>query len=95
MNPPGLKTMVVNMGGISNGWKVKVRNHGALELGQQLGWAFGQLAAGKDDPTLGAMLEIETVGDWFAAIPFRKGLNPLSIAPNFEDYFLTMSTHGR
>ena len=29
-----------------------------------------------------------------SALPFRKGLNPLSVAPGFEDDILTMMTHG-
>ena len=49
LRPPALKTIVVNMGGMSNGWDHKVRNHGAFEI-QQLTWAFGQLAAETSDP---------------------------------------------
>ncbi|MGH7554204.1 MAG: CocE/NonD family hydrolase [Longimicrobiales bacterium] len=94
LNPRGMKTLVVNMGGTANGWTNKVRQGGALELGQQLGWAFSQLAADSDDPVVKELLEAETVEKWFAALPFRKGLNPLSIAPNFEDYVLDMFTQG-
>ncbi len=94
MSPPALKTLILNMGGLANGWTVKVRNHGAFELGQQLGWAFTQAAAESDNPLVRDMLRTEKVSDWFAAFPLRKGLNPLSVVPNFEDYFLSMMTRG-
>ncbi len=93
LKPPHLRTMVVNMGGMSNGWDHKIRNHGAFEL-QQVTWAFSQLGAETDDPNVRAMLEEERVQDWLRALPLRKGLNPLSVAPNFEDYVLTMMTRA-
>ena len=40
------------------------------------------------------MMEAEPVEKWFAAMPLRKGLNPLSVAPEFESYVLEMLTHG-
>jgi putative CocE/NonD family hydrolase len=93
LRPPHLQAVVINMGGMSNGWDHKVRNHGAFEI-QQLTWAFRQLAAETDDPVVRDMLDAERVDDWLAVMPLRKGLNPLSVAPNFEDYILTMMTHG-
>jgi putative CocE/NonD family hydrolase len=93
LKPPHLGTMVLNMGGMSNGWDHKVRNHGAFEI-QQLTWAFRQLAVETDDPAVRKMLDVETVDKWLTVMPLRKGLNPLSVAPNFEDYILEMMTHG-
>lgn len=93
LRPPALKTIVVNMGGMSNGWDHKVRNHGAFEI-QQLTWAFRQLAAETDDPVVRKMLDLDSVNHWLTAMPIRKGLNPLSVSPNFEDYILEMMTHG-
>jgi putative CocE/NonD family hydrolase len=93
LRPPALKTIVVNMGGMSNGWDHKVRNHGAFEI-QQLTWAFGQLAAETSDPVVLEMLSVDSIDDWLKAMPIRKGLNPLSVSPNFEDYVLEMMTHG-
>lgn len=93
LRPPNLKTMVLNMGGMSNGWDHKVRNHGAFEI-QQLTWAFRQLAVETDDPVVRKMLELDTVNNWLTVMPLRKGLNPLSVAPNFEDFILEMMTHG-
>jgi putative CocE/NonD family hydrolase len=93
LKPPHLETIVVNMGGMYNGWDHKARNHGAFEL-QQLTWAFRQLAAESDDPVVRATLEQESIHDWILSLPFRRGLNPLSGAPNFEDYVLEMMTHS-
>ncbi len=94
LNPPALKTLVLTMGGLSDAWTHKVRNHGAFELGQQLGWAHSQLAAVTDFPSVRERLERESPADWFPLTPFRKGENPLSAAPNFEDYYLRMQNHG-
>ncbi|MDE2663458.1 MAG: CocE/NonD family hydrolase [Gemmatimonadota bacterium] len=94
LDPPGLRTLVLTMGGLSDAWTHKVRNHGALELGQQLGWAHLQLAAVADDPEIRLRLAEEPPSDWFPDTPFQKGENPLAAAPNFEDYYLTMQNHG-
>lgn len=93
LKPPHLKTIVLNMGGMSNGWDHKVRNHGAFEI-QQLTWAFRQLAVETDDSVVKKMLSLDTLDDWLTVMPIRKGLNPLSVSPNFEDYILEMMTHG-
>lgn len=93
LKPPNLRTMVLNMGGMSNGWDHKIRNHGAFEI-QQLTWAFRQLGTESGDPVVAAMLALERVDDWLTVMPLRKGLNPLSVAPNFEDFILTMMTHS-
>ena len=93
MNPPHLRALLLNQGGISRPWAHKVRNHGAFELGQQLGWAFDQLRV-SPDPVVWAAFEAEAVADWFAAMPLRPGLSPLTAAPEFEDYVLTQMTRG-
>jgi putative CocE/NonD family hydrolase len=93
LKPPHLRTIVLNMGGMSNGWDHKVRNHGAFE-NQQMTWAFNQLGVESNDPAVKEMLNIDSIHDWLNVNPIRKGLNPLSIAPNFEDYILEMMTHS-
>jgi putative CocE/NonD family hydrolase len=93
LRPDALATIVLNMGGMSNGWDHKVRNHGAFEL-QQLTWAFRQLEDETDDPLVKEHLARAPIESWLEALPLRKGLNPLSVAPNFEDYILEMATHG-
>ncbi|NIP56513.1 MAG: CocE/NonD family hydrolase [Gemmatimonadetes bacterium] len=93
-DPPHLGALLLNMGGLADGWTYKVRNHGAFELGQQLGWAFSEAPAGSEDPAVRARFQAEEVADWFAAVPLRKGLSPLSLVPNFEAYYLEMQNHG-
>lgn len=94
LRPPHLKTIVLNMGGLYNGWHHKIRNHGAFELAQQVGWAFGQLEAQANDPIAKAMLAREKIGDWIGALRARPGLSPLALAPNFEEYVFELMTHA-
>jgi hypothetical protein len=93
LNPPHLKTIVVNMGGTSNGWTHAVGNHGAFEL-KQLIWAFNQIKEETKNPVVNDMLAKEKITDWLTVLPLRKGLSPLAIAPNFEDYVIEMATHA-
>lgn len=94
LRPPHLKTVVLNMGGLYSGWEYKIRNHGALELAQQVGWAFIQIIEETKDPLVKELMQRETVTDWFRALPLKKGLNPLSAVPNFEQYIFDMMSHG-
>lgn len=86
--PPALKAMILNQGGMSDAWDHAVRHGGAFELGRELTWAFRQIPLEIDDPVVRASFEREVVTDWYAALPLRPGLNPLSIAPEYEKYFL-------
>jgi putative CocE/NonD family hydrolase len=92
--PPHLKTIVLNMGGLYNGWRHKIRNHGAFELAQQLGWAFAQLSRQTNNPQARRLMQHETAADWVAALRARKGLTPLAAAPNFEAFIIDMQTRG-
>jgi predicted acyl esterase len=94
MNPPHLAALVINEGGLSNPWDHAIRQGGAFELGRELTWAFRQIPLEMDDPVVRAHFEKEKIEDWYQAIPFRPGLNPLSIAPNFEKYILEEWTHS-
>jgi putative CocE/NonD family hydrolase len=94
LNPPGLAAMVLNMGGMANAWDHAVRQGGAFELGRELTWAFRQIPAEIKDPVVQAHFEREEINDWYQAWPFRKGLSPLAIAPNFEAYILEELTHS-
>ena len=80
--PPHLKTIVLNCGGLHNGWLYKMRNHGAFELAQQTTWALGQL------PTR------EKAANWIGEMASSRGRNPLSAVPSFEDYFYAIMTHA-
>jgi putative CocE/NonD family hydrolase len=94
MDPPHLAGLVLNEGGLSNPWDHAIRQGGAFELGRELTWAFRQIPLETDDPVARAHFEKERVEDWYQALPFRPGLNPLSIAPNFEAYILEEMTHA-
>ena len=60
------------MGGMSNGWDHKVRNHGAFEI-QQFTWAFRQLAAETDDPVVRKMLDLDSINHWLTVMPDQEG----------------------
>lgn len=94
LRPEGLSAMVINMGGMANAWGHAVRQGGAFELGRELTWAFRQIPMEIDDPVVRAHFGREQIDDWYHAWPFRRGLNPLSIAPNFESYLLEEYAHG-
>lgn len=92
--PPHLKALLLNMGGMSSAWDHSVRYDGAFEMGRQLTWAWQQAHDDAKDPVVRALLEKEDVNAWYQALPLRKGLSPLSIAPNFEKYYLDEATHS-
>jgi uncharacterized protein len=94
MRPEGLSALILNMGGMANAWDHAVRQGGAFELGRELTWAFRQIPADIKDPVVQKHFELEKVEDWYEVWPFRKGLNPLSIAPNFEEYILEEAKHS-
>lgn len=94
LNPPALKAMLLNQGGMANAWDHAVRHGGAFELGRELTWAFRQIPMESDDPVIDAHFEKETINDWYTALPFRPGLSPLAIAPAFEKYILDEYTRA-
>jgi hypothetical protein len=92
--PPHLRALLLNMGGMSNAWDHSVRYDGAFEMGRQLTWAWSQALEDAKDPVTKGMLSNEDVNAWYSALPIRKGLSPLSIAPNYERYYLDEATHS-
>ncbi|MEO5814137.1 MAG: CocE/NonD family hydrolase [Gemmatimonadaceae bacterium] len=93
--PPSLATLVINMGGMSNAWDHGVRYRGTYEMGRQLTWAWSQLAA--DAPTAAVkklLTEQEKVEDWYDVQPMRRGLNPLSVVPEYEGWYLDFFEHA-
>jgi len=92
--PPHLRALLLNMGGMSNAWDHSVRYDGAFEMGRQLTWAWSQALEDAKDPVTKGMLSKEDVNAWYSALPIRKGLSPLSIAPNYERYYLDEATHS-
>jgi putative CocE/NonD family hydrolase len=92
--PPHLHALLLNMGGMSNAWDHSVRYDGAFEMGRQLTWAWSQAFDDAKDPVTKGMLSKEDVTAWYSAVPIRKGLSPLSVAPNYERYYLEEATHS-
>jgi putative CocE/NonD family hydrolase len=92
--PPHLRALLLNMGGMANAWDHSVRYNGAFELGRQLTWAWSQALDDAKDPIVRALLSKEDVTAWYSALPIRKGLSPLAIAPNYEGYYLDEATHS-
>lgn len=92
--PPALASLLINMGGMANGWDHGVRYRGTYEMGRQLTWAWSQLLADARSPDVKALLSKEKVEDWYGVQPFRRGLNPLSVAPQYEAWYLDFFEHA-
>ena len=75
LRPPHLAAIVLNMGGMSNGWDHKIRNHGAFEL-QQLTWAFRQLHNETKDPIVKKKPRARAGGKVALCAPAEKGPQP-------------------
>jgi len=93
-NPPSLKSMVLNMGGLANGWDHGVRYRGTYEMGRQLTWAWSQLLADARTPDVKALLTKEKVEDWYSVQPMRRGLNPLSVDSQYEGWYFDFFEHA-
>jgi putative CocE/NonD family hydrolase len=94
LHPTALKTAVINMGGMSNAWDHGVRYRGTYEMGRQITWAWEQLAADARDPAIKALLKREKVEDWYMVQPMKRGLNPLSVNPEYEGWYLDFYEHA-
>ena len=94
LSPPSLATLVISMGGMSNAWDHGVRYRGTYEMGRQLTWAWSQLLADAPSPAVKRLLQQEKVEDWYGAQPMRRGLNPLSVAPEYEAWYLDFFEHA-
>ena len=93
-HPPSLKTLVINMGGMSNGWDHGVRYRGTYEMGRQLTWAWSQLLADARSESVKQLLQREKVEDWYNAQPMRRGLNPLSVSSEYEGWYIDFYEHA-
>lgn len=93
-HPSAVRTLVINMGGMSNAWDHGVRYRGTYEMGRQLTWAWAQLSADAPSPAVKALLAKEKVEDWYDVQPMRRGLNPLSVAPTYEGWYMDFFEHA-
>lgn len=94
LNPPSLKTIILNQGGLSNPWASSIRQGGAFELGRELSWAWRQIPDATSDPVLKALFQAEPINSWYEALPLREGLSPLAAAPEYETYILNEWRNG-
>jgi len=94
MHPPSLKTTIINMGGLANGWDHGVRYRGTYEMGRQITWAWTQMLADARTESVKMLLRQEKVEDWYDVQPMRRGLNPLSAVPEFEGWYMDFFEHA-
>ena len=96
LRPPGLAAMFLDCGGFSNAYRGGIRHGGAFEL-KQATWAYKQACLSpraQTDPVVHAGLKSENIGDWFKAMPWKRGHSPLKWAPEYEDYLFEQWEHG-
>ncbi|MDU7693598.1 MAG: CocE/NonD family hydrolase [Helicobacter sp.] len=96
LNPPGLKTMILDSGGFANAYECGIRQGGAFEL-KQATWAFRQAklsAKAKQNKEILEALENEDLELWFKKMPWSRGNSPLKHAPDYEDYLLKQWESG-
>ncbi|MCW4036082.1 MAG: CocE/NonD family hydrolase, partial [Candidatus Bathyarchaeota archaeon] len=98
LDPPHLKTMIVNQGGFSNAYFSSCRHMGAFEL-RQLTWAFKAAANSREamaDPTVRAALEAVDPADYLDPRrgPLKEGQTPLSLVPDYERFYFDMLTES-
>lgn len=88
LNPPNLRTMVLDSGGFHDAYQCGIRQGGAFEL-KQATWAFKQAALSpkaQNNPLIKQALAKEDIREWFAHMPWQKGHSPISQTPEYEDY---------
>ncbi|HEX2726624.1 MAG TPA: CocE/NonD family hydrolase, partial [Beijerinckiaceae bacterium] len=94
LHPPALHALLINMGGMANAWDHGVRYRGTYQMGRQLTWAWEQLAADAPNPAVRKLLAREKVENWYGAQPMRRGLNPLSVVPEYESWYMDFFEHA-
>ncbi len=97
-NPPGLKAMVP-VDAVANAGYFGMRNGGAFEL-RFMNWIFtigapiGSRAS--QDPGTGVALAeaAKDVRQYLQNLPFRRGMTPMRLAPEYEDWLVQALSHG-
>ncbi|HEU0139539.1 MAG TPA: CocE/NonD family hydrolase [Bryobacteraceae bacterium] len=97
-NPPGLKAMVP-VDAVANAGYFGMRNGGAFEL-RFMNWIFTIGAprgsrASRDPGTQAVLDEAgKNVRQYLDNLPLRKGLTPLRLAPEYEDWLVEAMARG-
>lgn len=95
--PPGLKAMIP-VDAVSNAGYFGMRNGGAFEL-RFLNWIFTLGApsgsrASRDPGTKMVLEEAAKNVRQYLELPFRKGMTPLRLAPEYEEWLVWAMSHG-
>ncbi|KAB7898955.1 CocE/NonD family hydrolase [Rouxiella sp. S1S-2] len=96
LNPPGLKTMVLDSGGFHNAFQCGIRQGGAFEL-KQATWAYKwsqESPLAQQNPLVKQALREEDILSWFANMPWFPGHSPLRHVPEFENYLFEQWSQG-
>ena len=97
-NPPGLKAMVP-VDAVANAGYFGMRNGGAFEL-RFMNWIFtigapGGSRASRDPATRAALEEAgKSVRAYLENLPLRRGMTPLRLAPEYEEWLVYAMSHG-
>ncbi|OFT63638.1 CocE/NonD family hydrolase [Corynebacterium sp. HMSC05E07] len=93
LNPPGLRTMVLDSGGFDNAYRWGIRQGGAFDL-KQATWAFRQSKALEAGQTVSADELRTEIFEWFDRIPWSEGNSPLAKFSEYEAYLLRQWREG-
>jgi len=96
LNPPGLKTMVLDSGGFHNAFQCGIRQGGAFEL-KQATWAYKwsqESPLAQQNPLVKQALREEAILSWFANMPWFPAHSPLRHEPEFENYLFEQWSQG-
>jgi putative CocE/NonD family hydrolase len=94
LGAPGLKAMVVDSGGFSNGFQSGIRQGGAYEL-KQAAWAVMFAAEqSRRKTSTGLELSPADLDRWFRRMPWRRGDSPLTPTPDYEDFLFDQWERG-
>lgn len=97
--PPHLTTQIV-LDSAFNYYTRPIRHNGAFAEGIFLPYAFFMAMAGNRradaDPALKMALRdvLENFPEWIKRLPLKEGASPLSLAPDYERWYLRMATRG-
>jgi uncharacterized protein len=97
LEPPGLKAMVLDCGGLANAYRNGVRHGGAFEL-KQVTWAYRHarqhlLSTGNTSAL--AAIDAEDLAGWMRRWPWKRGHSPIRWVPEYERYLFEQWEHGR
>ena len=97
--PPHLSTQII-LDSAFNYYTRPIRHNGAFAEGIFLPYAFFMAMAGNRradaDPAVKIALRqvLEDFPEWTKRLPLKEGASPLSLAPDYEQWYFNMATQG-